>query len=176
MTRGFYDPEYDGMGVNIWPKKGWGVDVGLHHFNGFQALAYARARKGVGESDFTRAGRQQEILLALRDKLAAGGTLLTKVPDLLSAFGSLVETDLDKGNHVAWLASPDHRDRLAAVADELPDSAVSRMVVMRPLVRGGTDPVYGSVQRPDIEAIRLAIQAFIAPPEPSPSPSPTAPG
>ena len=166
VKRGFYDPEYDGMGVNIWPDKGWGVDEGPHHFNGFQALAYARARKGVGESDFTRAARQQEILIALRNKLAAGGTLLTKVPELLSAFGSLIETDIPTSR------LPD----LAAVADELPDTSISQMVVMKPLVRGGTDPKYGSVQRPDIPAIRLAIQAFLEPPAPFPSPSPTAPG
>jgi hypothetical protein len=140
------------------------VEEGPHHFNGFQALAYARARKGVGESDFTRAARQQEILIALRNKLAAGGTLLTKVPELLSAFGSLVETDIPTSR------LPD----LAAVADELPDSSISQMVIMRPLVRGGIDEIYGSVQRPDIPAIRLAIQAFIEPPvDPSPGPSPS---
>ena len=51
------------------------------------------------------------------------------------------------------------------------------MVVMRPLVRGGIDEIYGSVQRPDIPAIRLAIQAFLEPPvvaSPGSSPSPTA--
>ena len=33
-----------------------------HHLNGNQALAYARVRKAAGESDFTRAARQQEVL------------------------------------------------------------------------------------------------------------------
>ena len=43
--------------------------------NGEQALAYARIRKSAGESDFTRAGRQQQVLLALRDRIVQGGFL-----------------------------------------------------------------------------------------------------
>ena len=64
VTRGFYDPMYDGYGFQN--GMGWGVEPGPHHFNGLEALAYARARKGETETDFTRQARQQEILLALR--------------------------------------------------------------------------------------------------------------
>lgn len=166
VKRRFYDPLYDGMGLSDPPKRGFGATVGLHHYNGYEALAYARARRGVGESDFTRAARQQEILLALRDKVTSGGTLLTELPELLAALGNLVETDI-----------PTSRlPYLAAAADELEEGDISRMVVKKPLVRGATDPIYGSVQVPDLDAIREAVAALLAPPEPAASPTPTASG
>jgi LCP family protein required for cell wall assembly len=163
VKRRFYDPRYDGMGLSDPPVRGFGATVGMHHYNGYEALAYARARRGVGESDFTRAARQQEILLALRDKITSGGTLLTRVPELLDALGKLVQTDIPT----------DRLPYLAAAADELDPANISRMVVQKPLVRGANDPIYGSVQKPDIEAIQAAVQALLEPPEPSPGPSAT---
>jgi anionic cell wall polymer biosynthesis LytR-Cps2A-Psr (LCP) family protein len=71
------DPLYDGYGYG---KKGFSITAGPHHFDGLQALAYARSRQAVGESDFKRAERQQEVLLGLRDKLLDGGALFWRVP------------------------------------------------------------------------------------------------
>ena len=67
VTDGFCDPGYKEYGV-----KGFGVSPGRYHMNGDQALAYARIRNAVGESDFTRAARQQEVIAALRDRLVKG--------------------------------------------------------------------------------------------------------
>ncbi len=47
-----------GYGFN----NGFSITAGRHHLNGNQALAFARVRKASGESDFTRAARQQEVL------------------------------------------------------------------------------------------------------------------
>ena len=47
------------------------------------ALAYARARKAAGESDFTRAARQQQILIALRNAVTKDGSLFFKLNELL---------------------------------------------------------------------------------------------
>ena len=58
------------------------------------ALAYARSRKALGESDFTRQARQQQILVALRDEATQGGSLLFQLPDLLDAVGQTIRTDL----------------------------------------------------------------------------------
>ena len=57
------DPSYDGYGIG---ERGWSITKGRHRLDGVNALAYARVRKAAGESDFTRAARQQEILVALR--------------------------------------------------------------------------------------------------------------
>ena len=159
VKRGFYDAEYDRMGIRGTWKRGWGVEPGVHHFWGFQALAYARSRKAVGESDYTRAARQQEILLAIRDKIMADGSLLMKVPELLDAFGDVIETDI-----------PTSRlPHLAAVADELSESSIYRMVISKPLVKGGKDPTYGSVQVPNVGAIQVAAAALFPAPGELPS-------
>lgn len=163
VKRGFYDPEYDRMGIRGTWKRGFGVEAGMHHFYGFQALAYARARKGVGESDFTRAARQQEVLLAIRDKVMSDGSLLMKVPELLDAFGGVVETDIPT----------DRLPDLAAVADELSEANIVRMVFSRPLVKGRRDPAYGSVQVPNLAAIREAAATLFPPPGEVASPWPT---
>lgn len=169
VTKAFYDETYDGIGVNPKGVKGWGVEVGLQHFSGWEALAYSRARKADGESDFTRAARQQEVLLALRDRIMSDGSLLMRLPELLDAFGDLVTTDLPS----------DRLPDLAAIADGMEDDAIFRAVLKKPLINtGGIDPVYGSIQVPDLEAI-LAVAATLFPPpgempQPWPTPVPTA--
>ncbi|HET8785589.1 MAG TPA: LCP family protein, partial [Candidatus Limnocylindrales bacterium] len=56
VAKAIDDPGYDGFGEG---KRGWSITAGRHHLDGANALAYARSRKSAGESDFTRAGRQQ---------------------------------------------------------------------------------------------------------------------
>ena len=84
VKKGFEDPKYDGYGTD---QRGFSITAGKHHLNGIEALAYARVRKAKGESDFTRAARQQEILAALRKKATSGGSLFWQLPDLLKAVG-----------------------------------------------------------------------------------------
>ncbi len=164
VTRAFYDPVYDGLGVNPANVQGWGVKVGPHHFNGYEALAYARSRYAIGESDFTRAARQQEIIIALRNKLMSAGSLLGNVPSMLAALGDLVTTDLPTGR------LPD----LAAIADELGPNSIYRMVLGHPLVTPGNDPTLGSVQIPDLAAIRTVVKGIVPPPGVTPVAWPTA--
>ena len=64
VKRALSDPNYGGYGVG----PGWSIAAGKHHLDGKNALAYARIRKSAGESDFTRAERQQQVLIAIRDK------------------------------------------------------------------------------------------------------------
>src|SRR6185369_1643705 len=71
------DPRYPGLDG----KRGWSVQPGPHHFSGTDALAYARIRKSAGESDLTRAARQQEVLVALRNR-AVGAGILFSLPQL----------------------------------------------------------------------------------------------
>lgn len=168
VDHAFNDPLYDGYG---WGKKGYSISAGPHHFDGYEALAYARSRQAVGESDFKRAERQQEVLLGLRDKLLDGGALFWRVPALLSTLGDFVTTDVPVG----LLPS------LAAVGDEMGRSGVTRAIIKYPLVRGAHSQ-YGSVQVPDLEKIRaVAAQLFpsagVAPvpwPTPKPTPKPSA--
>jgi LCP family protein required for cell wall assembly len=65
--------------------KGW------HNFDGKNAMLYVRIRKV--DSDFERAKRQQQFLLALQKKIAQPGNI-TKIPEIGKRFMSGVTTDL----------------------------------------------------------------------------------
>jgi len=172
VKKTFYDPKYDGLGVNAPKVHGWGLTAGVHHLFGYEALAYARSRYAPGDSDFTRATRQQEVLLALRQRLTASGSLLTNLPGLLAAFGEVVRTDLPT----------DRLPDLAAIADEMGSDAIHRAVLGHPMVMPFKDPAYGSSQLPDLDAIRDVVRQLFPPPGQTPvspsiparSPSPTA--
>ncbi len=163
VADGFQDPEYTSFGIR---GHGWGVTAGHHHFNGVNALAYARARKGLGESDFTRAARQQQVLLAIRDQVTKDGSLLWKLPELLELAGNLITTDMPV----------DRLPTLAAIADEVGDGAITRSVIRHPLVKSKSTQ-YGSSLIPNLKAIRaVAHDLFPAPgatPIPWPTPKPT---
>ena len=163
VARSFCDPSYDEYGFT----SGFSITAGLHHLNGQQALAYARVRKASGESDFTRAARQQEIISGMRDAIVGGGFLNDPI-GLLQAIGRTVATDIPRD------LLPD----LAELASQVGREQTYRAVVNQPLVHSGYD-VRGSIQIPDVTAIReLAAQllpvngdlpsAAFALPKPSP--------
>jgi LCP family protein required for cell wall assembly len=153
---GFNDPLYDGIGFN---KKGYAITAGKHHFNGYEALAYARSRQAAGESDFKRADRQQEILVALRTKMMSSGSLLWQVPWLLDAFGDLIKTDIPVGL----------LPTLATIADEMGDGGITRTVLRYPLVKPGRNQ-YGSIQIPDLKAILKVADGLFSQPGVPPTP------
>ena len=73
-------------------RRGFFLSAGKHKLDGDTALAYVRSRQGVGDSDFTRARRQQQVLLALRDKLTKP-SMLPELPGILDAAGDTVRTN-----------------------------------------------------------------------------------
>ena len=147
------DPKYPGLDG----KRGWSVQPGLHHFNGTDALAYARIRKSAGESDLTRAARQQEVLVALRNR-AVGAGLLFSLPSLLDAVGATVRTDLPA----------DRLPELAALAEQIGASATTRLVLGSPQIRG-TSSRYGSIFVPVPAKIRELANVVFGPPGADPT-------
>jgi LCP family protein required for cell wall assembly len=157
------DPGYDGFGAS---ERGWSISEGAHHLDGVNALAYARSRKSAGESDFTRAGRQQQIIVALKDSATDGGSVFWTLPALLGTVGDSIRTDL-----------PIERlPQLAAAIDEMRSGGITRAIIRHPLVRS-VDTRYGSSLQPDLPAIRaVAADLFPAPggePRPWPTPEPS---
>jgi LCP family protein required for cell wall assembly len=55
VARAIDDPDYPGYAGG---PRGFAISEGDHHLDGITALAYARSRKGLGDSDFTRAARK----------------------------------------------------------------------------------------------------------------------
>ncbi len=161
VDHGFSDPTYDGYGL---AGRGWSVEAGPNHFGGYDALAYARVRKPAGESDYTRAGRQQEILIALRNKLTEAGSLLFGLPGLLDAMASYVRTDVPS----------DRLPELAAITDEMARDAIARAVLRPPLIRAGVkDPQFGTIQVPQLAQIRAMVADLFSAPGTPPTPWPT---
>ena len=156
--RSFEDPKYDGYGG----EKGYSITAGPHHFDGAEALAYARSRKALGESDFTRQARQQQILVALRAQVSGGGSLLFQLPDLLEAVGKTIRTDIP----VERL--PD----LAAILDEVGKNDVTSVVIRSPLVKSKSTQ-YGDSQVPNLTRIRAMAAALFSTPGVDPVPWPT---
>jgi LCP family protein required for cell wall assembly len=159
VKKGFEDPTYDGYGFE---GKGYAITAGKHHLDGANALAYARTRKALGESDFTRQARQQQILLALRDQATRGGSLLFKLPDLLDAVGETIRSDVPV----------DRLPALAAIMEEVGRNAVTSVVIRSPLVHA-TKTKYGDSQAPDLVRIRAMAAALFSDPGTAPMPWPT---
>ena len=131
-------PHYDEYGFRTASRS----RAGKHHLNGQQALAYARVRKPAGESDFTRAARQQEVVSGIRDRIVQGRlhrrpdraaqgdrqTVKTNVPrkilpDLADAT-SQIGRDRDvsrRSSAIRWSAAP----TTAAARSRSPTSATS---------------------------------------------------
>ena len=65
--------------------------AGWQHLDGEEALMYARTRHQDG--DTSRAARQQEVLLSLRDQ-HLNAELVTQLPRLITEFGDAVRTDI----------------------------------------------------------------------------------
>jgi LCP family protein required for cell wall assembly len=84
------DPGYGGW-TNGHPI-GFRLTPGTHRLDGQTALAYVRSRKGIGDSDFTRSRRQQQVLVALGKKLASPA-MLPKIPDIVRAAGDTIRTN-----------------------------------------------------------------------------------
>ena len=145
VERSFCDVRYKEYGY----ENGFAIRAGRHHLNGLQALAYARVRKPAGESDFTRAGRQQEVISGVRDAIVKGGFLNDPI-GLLKSLRGTVETNVPRGS------LPD----LADAASQVGRGETYRAVIDHPLVRGRYD-ARGSIQVPDIPDIRaLAAKLF----------------
>jgi len=73
--------------------RGFFMEPGEHHLDGATALAYVRSRHGPGNSDFQRARRQQQVLLALRDKIDDPG-VLANLPAIIDAASAMVRSDV----------------------------------------------------------------------------------
>lgn len=71
---------------------GFHLAAGPVHLDGRIGLAYVRSRFGAGDSDFTRAARQQQVLAALRKKMVTPAAI-ARLPDLIKALGSSVRTN-----------------------------------------------------------------------------------
>lgn len=83
------DPTYDWLDGSPY---GFQLSAGDQHLDGRHALAYTRSRHGSGNSDYARAGRQQQVFAAVAHKMATPA-MAVRLPDLMGQAASLVKTN-----------------------------------------------------------------------------------
>ncbi|HEV8516890.1 MAG TPA: LCP family protein [Candidatus Limnocylindrales bacterium] len=138
-------PAEDGRGsLNIY------IPPGIQHMDGAQALAYARARTKT--SDFDRAGRQQRLVRALRDRVDLASLLVPgRLEALVGALKEAIRTDVPA----------EMLPRLITLGQEV-DVGRARSLVFSP-PRYGTECLECYNIRPNVQAIRMAVEQAIAP-------------
>lgn len=137
------------------------IAKGMQHMNGDLALAYARTRHA--DSDFYRMRRQQDVLMAVKDKALQLDTL-TKIPALWAAREGLVRTDLKLEDVIG----------LAQLARSLKSDNIHSAVIDETMATGITTPQGAQVLWPDREKIHQVItKLFQAPVAPAPTQAPT---
>ena len=160
VLRAIRDPTYIDEANHL---VGFYMKTGLHHMDGHTALAFVRSRKGAGDSDFTRAKRQQQLLSAIREKLTAENLLLA-LPALLDAVKKTIATDVPS-------------DRIAELAQAIQGADMSQLqrIVLQPpdYMRADPNSSAGYILIPDLEAIRAIGERLLSglPAEPSAIPS-----
>jgi LCP family protein required for cell wall assembly len=146
VRRALCDARYDEYGFT----NGFAINAGRYHLDGQEALAYARIRKSAGESDFTRAARQGEIVIAARDRVVDGG-FLNDLPGFIEAMGDLVQTSVDPATIGEYLP--------AAIG--ITRAHMYRAVIQYPMVHGAANDPRGSILVPRLKVIRdLGARAF----------------
>ena len=125
---------------SLYPDMNYGYDplyipAGLHQFDGEMALKYARTRHA--DSDFHRAERQQQVVLAVRERVLAQGLngLIQQGPLLFNQFEEGIRTDLSLGQILA----------LASAASQVPTENIDTAVLDGNYVAPYTTPSGGSV-------------------------------
>jgi LCP family protein required for cell wall assembly len=163
VHRTINDPLYNDVAGH---RIGFYLAAGNYHMDGDLALAFVRSRKGVGDNDFTRADRQQQLLEALRAKLTAGNLVLA-LPGLLDAVKSTIASDVPS-------------EQLPLLAQAVQDADMSRLqrIVLQPpdYMSVNAHSAAGYILVPDLDAIRAVGEQLLGVvPQQTPLPESTDP-
>lgn len=134
------------------------VPAGLVHMDGELALKYARTRKA--DSDFHRAHRQQQVIVAIKDKvmnLNLLPSLIPKLPELSSQLSDAVQTDIPM----------DEMLRLARLARVLDLSEITSAVIDESMTVPMRTETGADVLLPIRDAIRPIVDELFWPPSPA---------
>jgi LCP family protein required for cell wall assembly len=142
-----------------YPDNNYGYDplyipAGRQHMDGALALKYARTR--LSDNDYERAARQQQVILAVKDKIMQPGqlaSLLPRIPGLALALGTTVQTNMPIDKALT----------LARNLDQVNLQSPTRVVVDQTM--GETiphDPKFGFILVPDLNKLQAAAAAVFA--------------
>ncbi|GGK78470.1 LCP family protein [Ornithinimicrobium pekingense] len=131
------------------PNLEW-LDPGTHTLDGFQALGYSRSR--VLSDDYDRMRRQRCMVAAVIDQ-ARPMTLLQRYPQIITAVGDNVVTDIPQEDLGAW----------AELVLLVQEGSIKSL----PFTASNTDTA-----DPDFSDIRARVWEALNPPEDVPAPAP----
>jgi LCP family protein required for cell wall assembly len=150
------DPTYPDNNYGYEP---FYIEAGQHTLNGHDTLRYARTRHTPG-ADFSRARRQQQVLLAIRDKALQLG-MVPKIPELWNTMSGAVETDLQLVDIV----------ELAQLADEIDTANIKSVVIDHTLTVDYIADTGAQVLLPLRDKIKAVIDDMFAKTEPPQGPT-----
>ncbi len=128
--------------------------AGQHHFNGEEALRFARIRKKY--SDFARQDHQTMVLCALRAKLKEPG-VYTRIPQIISAFQGSVQTDLSLQQLTQLACLLPHLKRENILFASFPAELLPPGRVYNPYYKKTTFAIQA-----DNQALRAYVEKFMA--------------
>ncbi len=150
------DIEDDTYPDNCYGYDPFYITAGEHHLDGQSALKYARTRATFG-GDVDRAGRQQQVVMAVRDKILKVDMvpqLLTRAPVLWRIFQRNVETDLTLNEAI----------QLGLLVQDIPGESIRTEVLDYDYVYNEVTPDGQAVLIPVRENIRALRDQLFAPP------------
>lgn len=125
-------------------------DAGLQHMDGQRALQYARSR--MSTSDFDRARRQQQVLLAIRAR-ALSLESAPRWPAVAAAITEAIKTDLGLDEMLS----------LALRAARIDPSNIGQAVLEHPYVSAYRRSDGAAVQLPNWELINRLVEELFGP-------------
>lgn len=130
------------------------IPAGPQHLNGTTALEYVRSRHGDLQSDFGRSARQQQVLLALKNRFQSESSI-SRVPQLVTALQDSVKTDMSLPALV----------QLAAMARSISPESIHQQVLSAPefATLGNSPDGRQQVVFPNWTAIRPVIARLMQP-------------
>ena len=149
------DPTYPDMNYHYDP---FVISKGMHHMDGATALKYARTRHG--SSDIYRMRLQQEIIMAIRDRVLSTDALphlLANAPEIMGTLTGAVSTDLSLPDII----------QLIDLAKNMPLSNINRVVMDENYVQDYTTPAGAQVLLPVTDRIPELVKRLnaAAPPQ-----------
>ena len=147
------DPSYPDRCYGYDP---FSIEAGEQHLDGEAALKYARTRATFG-GDVDRAGRQQDVILAVREQIFN----LNNLPQLIAQAPQLWQTSQE---NVRTNMTLDEAIQLALLAQDIPRDSIRTAVLDFNYVYNETTPDGRQVLVPVRENIRQLRDQLFAPP------------
>ena len=154
------DPEFPDDNYGFDP---FYIEAGHYCMDADTVLKYARTRHQ--DTDFGRMKRQQQVMVAAKDKVLNADELprlISRMPALLTALSESLQTDMPMSQQIT----------LANLARKLNTDIIRRLVIDGSMVEATILKSGAYVLLPKMDVIQPAVDAFFSP-EAAPPPGPT---